>query len=159
MAPLSLSNLKPSKGSKRKTKTVGRGGAHGTYSGRGKKGQKSRSGGKSGLKRLGQRQLMERTHKLRGFRSIHAKPAIVSLGTINKNYKADDTVTPINLVEKKIIPAGHNGVKVLSDGAFNIKIKLEGCAASSKATEKIKAVGGEVVIVPNEKKDKKTAKK
>ncbi|HRY63446.1 MAG TPA: 50S ribosomal protein L15 [Patescibacteria group bacterium] len=157
MAPLSLSNLKPAKGSKRKAKTIGRGGKHGTYSGRGKKGQRSRSGGKSGLKRLGMRQLLERTHKLRGFQSIHAKPAIVSLGMINKNYQAGETVTPASLVAKKIIATGDNGVKVLSDGAFNIKIKLEGCALSAKAAEKIKTVGGE--ITPLAAKQPKAAKK
>ena len=84
---LNLSNLKPAPGSKRRAKTIGRGGKRGSYSGRGMKGQKARSGGKSGLKRLGLRQLMERTHKLRGFQSLVKKPAIVSLSIINKNFQ------------------------------------------------------------------------
>ena len=157
MAPLSLSNLKPAKGSKKNTKTVGRGGKHGTYSGRGKKGQKSRSGGKSGLKRLGMRQLMERTHKLRGFQSIQTKPAIASLGAINKNYKEDETVTPSTLAEKKIIDNGKNGAKILSDGSINIKIKVEGCTVSAKAIEKIQAAGGEIVTLEKSAKAEKKA--
>ena len=53
MAELALHNLKVNKKAKRKVRRVGRGNASGsgTYSGRGLKGQKARSGGKSGLKR------------------------------------------------------------------------------------------------------------
>ncbi|HOY11303.1 MAG TPA: 50S ribosomal protein L15 [Candidatus Paceibacterota bacterium] len=147
---LKLSNLKPARGSKRRAKTIGRGGKRGSYSGRGMKGQKARSGGKSGLKRLGMRQLMERTHKLRGFQSLTTKPAIVSLATINKNFQNEDTVSPASLIAKKIIPAGQKHIKVLSDGQLNIKIKLTDCLISAAAAEKIKKAGGEIV-------DKKTS--
>ncbi|KKS42855.1 50S ribosomal protein L15 [Candidatus Kuenenbacteria bacterium RIFCSPLOWO2_12_FULL_42_13] len=142
---LNLSNLKPAKGSKHKKKTIGRGGKRGTYSGRGLKGQKARSGGKRGLKRLGMRQLIERTHKLRGFQSIHPKPAIISLRQINKNFQAGDTVSPESLMAKKLVANATHGVKVLSDGSININIKLTGCAFSKKAAEKIKAAGGEII--------------
>ncbi len=155
---LNLSNLKPAPGSKRRAKTIGRGGKRGSYSGRGMKGQKARSGGKSGLKRLGLRQLMERTHKLRGFQSLVKKPAIVSLSIINKNFQNDDTVSPASLAAKKIIPSAQNRVKVLSDGQLNIKIKLADCLASAAAAEKIKKAGGEILLpVTKEKTVKKTA--
>ncbi|NMB48243.1 50S ribosomal protein L15 [Candidatus Kuenenbacteria bacterium] len=155
---LNLSNLKPAPGSKRRAKTIGRGGKRGSYSGRGMKGQKARSGGKSGLKRLGLRQLMERTHKLRGFQSLVKKPAIVSLSIINKNFQNDDTVSPASLAAKKIIPSAQNRAKVLSDGQLNIKIKLADCLASAAAAEKIKKAGGEILLpVAKEKTVKKTA--
>jgi large subunit ribosomal protein L15 len=154
---LSLSNLKPAKGSKHKAKTIGRGGKRGSYSGRGMKGQRARSGGKSGLKRLGMRQLMERTHKLRGFKSLTVKPAVVSLGTINKNFKDNETVSPASLADKKLINTGKYGVKILSDGKLGIKIKLIECSVSAKAVEKIKLAGGEITpIVVKEKTPKKS---
>ncbi|MFA6254919.1 MAG: hypothetical protein WC675_02675 [Patescibacteria group bacterium] len=55
MSELTLHNLKVNKKARKKSKRVGRGNAsgHGTYSTRGLKGQKSRSGGKGGLKRRG----------------------------------------------------------------------------------------------------------
>ncbi len=153
---LNLSNLRPAKGSKRKAKTIGRGGKRGSYSGRGMKGQKARSGGKSGLKRLGMRQLMERTHKVRCFQSLVAKPAVVSLGTLNKNYQDNETVSPANLAEKKLIKTAKNGAKILSDGQIKIKIKLTGCLLSAKAAEKITAAGGEITpVVAKEKIAKK----
>lgn len=155
---LSLSNLKPAKGSKRKSKTIGRGGKRGTYSGRGMKGQKARSGGKRGLKRLGMRQLMERTHKLRGFKSLATKPAIVSLRAINKNYKENELVNPASLLAKKLIDNVKYGVKVLSDGAINTKIKVEGCLMSQQAEKKIKTAGGEVISAKVEKPVKGTKK-
>lgn len=144
---LSLSNLQPARGSKRRAKTIGRGGKRGTYSGRGLKGQKARSGGRKGLKRLGMRQLMERTHQLRGFRSRHQKPATVSLGTLNRYYTDGATVTPADLLTKKIVTTVKNGVKVLSNGALQIKIKVTGCAASAAAIKKIQAAGGEIATL------------
>ena len=156
---LNLSNLKPAHGSKHKAKTIGRGGKRGSYSGRGMKGQRARSGGKSGLKRLGMRQLMERTHKVRGFQSLTTKPAVVSLSTINKNYKDNETVSPANLAEKKLITTAKNGAKILSDGQLSIKIKLTGCLVSAKAAEKITTAGGEITpVVAKEKITKKIHK-
>ncbi|NMC51462.1 50S ribosomal protein L15 [Candidatus Kuenenbacteria bacterium] len=152
---LTLSNLKPQKGSKRKAKTIGRGGKRGTYSGRGMKGQKARSGGSRGLKRLGMRQLLERTHKLRGFKSLNEKPAVVSLGTINKNYKDNELVNPKSLAAKKLIATVKHGAKILSDGSINIKINVDGCSLSQAAETKIKAAGGTISPLPTKKTEKK----
>ena len=60
---------------KRKAKkTIGRGGKRGTYSGKGNKGQKARSGGSMDpLFEGGRSSLVERMKKLRGFKSTHAK--------------------------------------------------------------------------------------
>ena len=63
---LALHTIKPFSGSKKKVKRVGRGlGSRGTYSGRGQKGQKARSGGKKGLKLMGIRRLLLSTPKIR----------------------------------------------------------------------------------------------
>ena len=86
---LSLHTIKPNKGETKKRKRVGRGNAsgHGTYSGRGQKGQRSRSGGKSGLKRKGMKQILLQTPKLRGFKSDKPKNQVINLVDINKNFK------------------------------------------------------------------------
>ena len=85
---LSLHTIKPSKGAAKKRKRVGRGNAsgHGTYSTRGLKGQKSRSG-VSGLKRLGLKMTLSRIPKKRGFKSPKAKNQVVNLTDINENFK------------------------------------------------------------------------
>jgi large subunit ribosomal protein L15 len=85
---LSLSNLKKSKLAFKKRKRVGRGNAsgHGTYSTRGLKGQKSRSG-VSGLKRLGMKKQLLAVPKRRGFVSRHPKAQPVSLLALTKAFK------------------------------------------------------------------------
>ena len=140
---LYLHNLKPSPGSKKKRKRVGRGGKRGTYSGRGLKGQRSRSGGKGGLKRLGMRQLVERTHKLKGFKSIHPKPQIVSLKDLGQ-FNDQAKITPQILVKKKLIKSAKNGVKILSNGEIKVKLNIAGCSFSQSAADKIKKAGGQI---------------
>jgi large subunit ribosomal protein L15 len=151
---LYLHTIKPSPGSKRKIKRVGRGGKRGTYSGRGLKGQRARSGGKRGLKRLGMRQLIERTHKLKGFKSIYKKPVIVPLSKLNKNFKENDKVTPQILLKKKLVDNISQGVKILSNGQIKVKITLEGCSVSQSAKAAIEKAGGKV-IAKEQGKDKK----
>ncbi len=157
---ISLHTLKPDSSAKKQRKRVGRGGKRGTYSGKGLKGQKSRSGA-SGLKRIGMRQLVERTHKLKGFKSIHAKPAIVSLSVLHKNFKDNDKITPAVLVKKKIINSSKNGVKILSTGEIKIKLIIVGCTFSQTAKTAIEKAGGKVIVKTkkvNTEKNKSTDK-
>jgi len=142
---LNLANLKPSPHSTKKRQRIGRGGKRGTYSGRGLKGQRSRSGGKRGLKRLGMRQLMERTHKLKGFKSIHPKPAIISLDAINKNFKDGDQVEPKILLKKKLAANIRNGVKILSNGKIQVKVIISHCQLSKTAQAAIEQAGGKII--------------
>ena len=145
---LALHTLKLNRSAKKKTKRVGRGGKRGTYSGRGIKGQRSRSGGKSGLKRLGMRQLIERTHKLKGFKSIHTKPAIVSLAALNKYFKDGDQITPKILFRKKLIDTPKYGAKILANGEVKIKLNVSGCLLSQTAKTAIEKAGGKVEFLP-----------
>ena len=93
MDRLSLHTIKSAKGATKKRKRVGRGNAsgQGTYSGRGIKGQKSRSG-VSGLKRLGMRQILRRIPKQRGFKSLKPDNQVVNLADINKHFKKGDLI-------------------------------------------------------------------
>lgn len=153
---LSLHTIKPAPKSKKPRKRIGRGGKRGTYSGKGLKGQKSRSG-VSGLKRLGMRQLIERTHKLKGFKSRKPKPEIVNLIDLEKKFsKLLETslprdkikITPEILKQKKLVDKIQNGVKILGisqDKEISVKLEVENCQVSKSAKEKIEKAGGKVI--------------
>lgn len=123
---LSLNTLKKAKGSSKKIKRVGRGNAsgHGTYSTRGLKGQKSRSG-VSNLKRLGMRKQLLAIPKVRGFKSLKPKNQIVSVKAINANFKDGETVNPEILLEKKLISTLNNPVKILGKEKLTVKVNFE----------------------------------
>jgi len=142
---LFLHTIKPSAAAKKKKKKqVGRGGKRGTYSGRGGKGQRARSGGKSGSKRRGMRQLMETTHKLRGFKSKKKKPEIINLADFDGKFKSGDKITNVVLLRKGLVDRTKNGVKILGNGEINIKLEISGCKVSRAAKEKIEKAGGKV---------------
>jgi large subunit ribosomal protein L15 len=130
---------------KNKKPRVGRGGKRGTYSGRGGKGQTARSGGTSHLKRKGMRQLMEQTHKLRGFKSYRPKTSIVEISKLGKYFKDGDQITPEILKDKKIIRNINHGVKILGKSELKIKLEIKGCAVSQGAKEAVEKAGGKII--------------
>ncbi len=136
--PLALHTIKPAKNSKRKEKRLGRGNSsgHGTYSGKGIKGQKARSG-VGGLKRLGMKQILLRTPKLRGFKSLKEKDQVVNLDKISKYYKDNEVVNPETLKEKGLINSDKKPVKILGRGELTVKnLKFEK-VKMSKSVEKL----------------------
>ena len=143
---LQVHTIKPARGAKHSVKKIGRGNAsgHGNYSGRGGKGQTARSGGSRGLRLKGFRRLMQSTPKLRGFTSIHAKPAEVYLNDLEANYNAGETVDLASLMAKGIIKASDQAAKILNSGDLTKKLIILGVACTKTAAEKIKAAGGEV---------------
>lgn len=143
---LSLSNLYPSIGSKKNKKRIGRGNASGTgtYAGRGLKGQRSRSGGKGGLKLRGLKAMMLSTPKLSGFKSHYPKNQVVKLSQLDKNFKAGELVNPTVLAEKGMIESLKRPVKILNDAEFDKKLTIEKCFVSQVARKKIEAAGGEI---------------
>ena len=141
---LSLHTIKPAKGSKKTKKIIGRGGKRGTYSGKGLKGQKARSG-VSGLKRLGMRQLIERTHKLRGFKSRNVKPEILNLEDLNKYFKDGDKVNLETLQKAGAVDKINNGVKILGKGELKVKnLEISQVDVSTGAKEAIEKNGGTI---------------
>jgi len=143
---LSLSNLKPARGSSKKEKRVGRGNAsgHGTYSGRGVKGQRARSGGRGGLKRLGMRRLLLSSPKIGGFRSLYPRPEVLNLDDLERVLTHGTEVTPKILLKHGLVGKSNNGVKILGNGKLTKKLVIKGCKISASAEEKIIAVGGEI---------------
>lgn len=141
---LNLSNLKPAKGSSKRRKKVGRGGKRGTYSGRGMKGQRSRSGGKSGLKRLGFKQTLQRIPKARGFKSQQPKKAVVNLSDLEDKFQDGDIVNARSLIKSGLIDNAKSGVKILGQGEISKKLTVEATAFSSSAEKAIIKAGGEI---------------
>ncbi|NLZ74845.1 50S ribosomal protein L15 [Candidatus Falkowbacteria bacterium] len=136
---LSLNTIKKAKGSAKKIKRVGRGNAsgHGTYSTRGLKGQKSRSG-VSNLKRLGMRQQLLSTPKLRGFKSDKPKNQVVSVKAINSNFKDGEIVSPVILAVKKLISSAELPVKILGKDKLTVKVTFEKVNLSESVKKQIK---------------------
>ncbi|PIP18103.1 MAG: 50S ribosomal protein L15 [Parcubacteria group bacterium CG23_combo_of_CG06-09_8_20_14_all_35_9] len=144
---LSLHNLKSRK--RKKRKRVGRGNAsgHGTYSGRGLKGQKSRSDGKKGLKLKGFKVIIQNIPKTRGFKSIHPKMEIVNTGDLEKKFKEGDLIDPKKLQEVKLVDKIGRGVKILGQGKITKKLTVKAHKFSKSAESAIKKAGGEVELI------------
>jgi len=137
---LTLNNIKKAKGASKNKKRVGRGNSsgHGTYSTRGLKGQRARSG-VSGLKRLGMKQQLLQTPKVRGFKSAKPKNQIISLKDINSNYKDGENVTPESLAEKGLISSASLPVKILGkNDKLTVKVKFAGVKMSAGVLEQTK---------------------
>lgn len=126
-------------------KRVGRGGKRGTYSGRGMKGQKSRSGFK---KRAtfegGASSLVQHTKKNRGFKKEKNSKYIFNLDDIENKFKEGEILSPKTLKEKKLIRDITRPVKILADGELTKKIIFEEVLISKSAEGKIKKAGGKI---------------
>jgi large subunit ribosomal protein L15 len=143
---LEINSLKPAVGSTKKRKRVGRGNAsgHGTYSCKGLKGQKSRSG-VSGLKRLGMRQVLLRTPKKRGFISLKGKDQVINISLLNLNFKENEEINPKTLFDKKLIDNIKTPIKVLGQGELKvIGLKFTGLKLSNTAKEQIEKMKGQI---------------
>src|SRR4030042_3546758 len=112
-------NLKPPAGATHKRKRVGRGdgSGHGSYSGKGCKGQKSRSGGGVRLGfEGGQLALIKRLPRKRGFVNLFKTEfSIVNVGEL-KASSATTTITPKELLDIGLIKSFKYPVKILGDG-------------------------------------------
>ena len=137
--------LRPPKGSKRARKRVGRGNAsgHGTYTGRGVKGQKSRSGRKPKLGfEGGQTKLIKRLPRRRGFTNIFRKEySPVNLRDLER-FQAGTEVTPELLKQSGVLRTLRRPVKVLAMGELTKALTVKVHKFSMTAKEKIVAAGG-----------------
>ena len=169
---LNLSNLKPAQARKDR-KRVGRGlgSGKGRYSGRGIKGQKSRSGSHkmpAGFEG-GQTPLDMRLGKLRGNTSADAMPIgpfrtysqPVNLRDLEARFEAGAEVTLEALKEAGLIDSLRVDVKVLGDGELTKKLTVTAHRFSASAREKIEAAGGTAtaLVEPKPKKAKKARPK
>lgn len=144
---MNLTDLKPAqKGEKRTRVGRGIGSGLGKTSGRGQKGQKSRSGG--GVRRGfegGQTPLYRRLPK-RGFKNIFAKDYTeVTLTMLNKS-KAEE-VTAQSLLEEGIIGKINEGIVVIATGKLDKKLTVKAKRFTKAAAEKIQAAGGKIEVI------------
>ena len=146
---MKLHELSPAPGSKRESFRVGRGlgSGLGKTSGKGQKGQKSRSGG---VKRPGfeggQRPLYLRLPK-RGFTNIFAKQYVaINVEELNK-FEDGAEVTAETLMEKGIISKALDGVKILGRGEVTKKVTVKVAKYSASAKEKIEKAGGKAEVM------------
>ena len=132
---------------------VGRGigSGKGKTSGRGVKGQKSRSGVAIKSFEGGQMPLYRRLPK-RGFNPINKKKiATLNLNKIQsyidkKNIKTTDTLNSNLLKKLKLIDQNSIKLKILGSGAIKDKINIEADLASKSAVEKLEKIGGSIQL-------------
>ncbi|MFC1873067.1 50S ribosomal protein L15 [Chloroflexota bacterium] len=148
-------NLAPALGSKRPRKRVGRGnGSHGTYSGRGSKGQKSRAGYKirPGFEG-GQTPMIKRLPRKRGFTNIfRVNYSVVNLVEL-AGFPEGAEINPEVLAEVGIIKNTALPVKILAEGELSHSLKVTAHKYSAQAKAKIEAAGGTAVEVANAAKN------
>ncbi|HEU65807.1 MAG TPA: 50S ribosomal protein L15 [Chloroflexi bacterium] len=139
--------LRPPAGTKHKRKRIGRGdgSGHGTYSGRGCKGQKSRSGGGVRLGfEGGQLPLIKRLPRKRGFTNIFkAEYNIVNVGRL-AIFPPGTEVTPEELLRAGLINVSDQPTKILGAGDIRHPLLVKANKFSSSAEKKILAVGGKI---------------
>jgi len=146
---MEINNLKPSSGSLKSKKRVGRGDSsgRGNTAGRGTKGQRSRSGSKIGAYFEGGQMPLSRRVPKRGFRSVFRKRyAIINVEQLNR-FNDGETITPERLIEDGMIKKIMNGLKILSKGEINKKINVKAHKFSKEAINKIESAGGKVEVI------------
>lgn len=142
--------ISPSKGARRSRKRLGRGDAsgHGSYSGRGMKGQKSRSGAsiRPGFEG-GQLPLIKGLPMKRGFTNIFkTKYHLINVGEFVV-FPAGFEVTPEVLLASGFLRNLKYPIKVLGDGELDVALQIKAQKFTRAAREKIEAAGGGVEVV------------
>jgi len=139
--------LRPPRGAKKNRKRIGRGNSsgHGTYSGKGLKGQQARSGYKTRPAfEGGQTPMVRRLPRRRGF----TNPFRVEYQPVNLRdlavFAADGEVTPESLQKAGVIRSVRQPVKLLGDGEITAALTVKTHRVSAAARAKIEAAGGTV---------------
>ncbi len=143
-------NLHPPVKSVKSRKRVGRGQGtgNGCTSGRGNKGQKSRSGYSEKIGFEGGQMPLSRRVPKRGFtnKTFKKEYQIVNVGMLDKKFNDGDTVDYSSLLEKGLISRKIKYVKVLGEGELTKKLTVVVDKISEKAKEIIEKAGGTVEL-------------
>lgn len=148
MSKMILSQLKPIPGSRKKRKRIGRGEASGRggTSGKGHKGQNSRSGGGVGPGFEGGQMPLQRRIPKRGFSNIFRQEyQIINLSSLAK-LKAGE-VTVDSLVKAGLIKNNKQKVKLLGNGELKVALNIKVNACSKTAADKVTKAGGKVEVI------------
>jgi large subunit ribosomal protein L15 len=156
--PVGTHNLSPAAQQTRPRKRVGRGHGSGTgkTSGRGHKGQGSRSGGKPGpAYEGGQTPIHMRMRKLRGatkktsmpIEPFRTRTQPVNVDDLARVFKAGDTVNAETLAANGLATRKNIAIKVLGRGEIEIKLDVTAAKFSAEAQRKIEAAGGSCKVI------------
>jgi len=150
---MKLNELKPSPGSVRTKKRIGRGigSGLGKTAGRGHKGRRSRSGGNTPPGYEGGQMPLQRRLPKRGFRRLQKNQARreqyaeVNLRSLAA-FAEEAIVDPALMVDRGLVRAGRK-IKMLGDGDLMLRLTVRAHAFSKSARRKITARGGTVEII------------
>lgn len=147
---MKLHELRYNEGSVKDSKRLGRGTSSGTgkTSGKGQKGQNSRSGGgvRPGFEG-GQNPLFRRVPK-RGFNNYNfaVRYAVINLSDLER-FEDGAVVTPEILKEIGLVKKQLDGIKVLGNGTLTKKLTVKATMFSKTAKEKIEKIGGKAEVI------------
>lgn len=144
---MEIYELKPPKGSRKKRKRVGRGAGSGwgKTSGRGTKGQNSRSGGGVSVGFEGGQMPLQRRIPKRGFTNIFKKQyEIINIKDLMR-FNSGETVDTDTLIKSGLIKKVM-AVKLLANGDISYPINIIVNNVSRAAKEKIESAGGKVEL-------------
>jgi len=132
-------------------KRVGRGDSsgYGSYSGRGMKGQNSRSGGgvRPGFEG-GQQPMIKRLPSLRGFTNVFKKQFnVVNLDRIIEKFPEGGDVDTNALVGAGVIRDDSSPTKILGRGTVTVSFNISANKFTRSAKEKIEAAGGSAKVL------------
>ena len=146
---MKLDSLKPSKGSIKNKKRIGRGHGSGLgkTSGRGHKGAGQRSGNKRRAWFEGGQMPLARRLPRRGFTNIFKEEIqIVNISDLNRIEKNSE-IDPVVLQENGLLRSSLKPVKILGEGDIDKKLNVTASAFSASAKNKIEKAGGTVTIL------------
>ena len=147
---MDLAHLSVPDGARKKKQRVGRGtgSGRGRYSGKGMKGQRSRSGGAKGKGFEGGQMPLTRRLPKRGFTNIFRQEmAAINVGTLEKRFEAGTEVTPELLLKHKVIKKLKSGLKILAGGELKKSFTVKAHGFSKAAEEKITSAGGTIEVI------------
>ena len=151
---MKIHDLRPDEGATKKRKRVGRGtgSGKGRTSGRGTKGQNSRTGGGVPINfEGGQLPLVKRLPKMRGFNNRFKVEYIpVNLDFMSQRFEDNATVNPESLAAVGLLGNVSDPIVVLARGEVAKPLHVKAHRVSASAQAKIEAAGGSVEILPYE---------
>jgi len=134
--------------SRKRRKFVGRGGKKGTYSGKGNKGQKARTGAHvNPLFEGGRSTLIDHMKKKRGFKAINKKAFPVNISRLEKKFKEGEIISRESLMKAGIIDKieAKGKVKILGGEKLTKKLTIaKDVLISASSKEMVEKAGGKV---------------
>ena len=146
---MNLHEMKYNEGARKQTKRLGRGlgSGQGKTSGKGHKGQNSRSGGGVAIGFEGGQTPFYKRMPKRGFTNFTRKEyAIVNLAALEK-FDNDAVVTPELLKEVGVVKKEFDGIKVLGNGTLTKKLTVKCNKISASAKAAVEKAGGKVEVI------------